>query len=45
MRCSAAMRRAMPTASIDAVTGLVSYVGSGSAGSLELGDGQSVKRS
>jgi flagellar hook-associated protein 3 FlgL len=30
---------------VDATTGLVSYVGSGSAGSLELGDGQSVKRS
>lgn len=31
--------------SVDATTGVVSYVGSGSAGSLELGDGQSVKRS
>lgn len=30
---------------VDATTGTVSYVGSGSAGSLELGDGQSVKRS
>lgn len=30
---------------VDPVTGAVGYVGSGSAGSLELGDGQSVKRS
>jgi flagellin-like hook-associated protein FlgL len=29
---------------VDPVTGAVGYVGSGSAGSLELGDGQSVKR-
>ncbi len=31
--------------SVNAATGVVSYVGSGSAGTLELGDGQSVKRS
>lgn len=30
---------------LDAATGAVSYVGTGSAGTLSLGDGQSVKRS